>query len=206
MALCVVTGMGDMDDDDYVAVAHDEDDEDDDDDKCRDPPRQGEDSEDGYDGDIHGGNNVHQGNDRKPAAAPPGDCGSDGQEEDQVEAGGDGDRRFLCSICLEVVSDEPVVTRCGHLYCWPCLYTWLEPGIDDDEYHAAFGGGGRDDRDDDDNAIGGGRRGGGGRQGRMAISGSLQQRREPRRRCPVCKAPCTVDSVVPIYVSCRVQS
>lgn len=31
---------------------------------------------------------------------------------------------FDCSICLELVQD-PVVTLCGHLYCWPCIYKWL---------------------------------------------------------------------------------
>lgn len=32
---------------------------------------------------------------------------------------------FDCSICLEPVA-EPVVTLCGHLYCWPCMYRWLK--------------------------------------------------------------------------------
>jgi len=31
---------------------------------------------------------------------------------------------FDCNICLETVQD-PVVTLCGHLFCWPCLYKWL---------------------------------------------------------------------------------
>lgn len=31
---------------------------------------------------------------------------------------------FDCSICLESVRD-PVVTLCGHLFCWPCIYKWL---------------------------------------------------------------------------------
>lgn len=31
---------------------------------------------------------------------------------------------FDCSICLDFAKD-PVVTLCGHLYCWPCLYKWL---------------------------------------------------------------------------------
>ncbi|KAG5191998.1 hypothetical protein JKP88DRAFT_284769 [Tribonema minus] len=34
------------------------------------------------------------------------------------------DSRFECNICLDHVN-EPVVTRCGHLFCWPCLYRWL---------------------------------------------------------------------------------
>ena len=41
------------------------------------------------------------------------------EEEDQ-----DNDSRFDCNICLDVVED-PVVTLCGHLYCWICLYRWL---------------------------------------------------------------------------------
>uniref|UniRef100_A0A7N0T8N5 E3 ubiquitin-protein ligase RMA n=1 Tax=Kalanchoe fedtschenkoi TaxID=63787 RepID=A0A7N0T8N5_KALFE len=31
---------------------------------------------------------------------------------------------FDCNICLEFVQD-PVVTLCGHLYCWPCIYKWI---------------------------------------------------------------------------------
>lgn len=31
---------------------------------------------------------------------------------------------FECNICLEAAK-EPVVTPCGHLFCWPCLYQWL---------------------------------------------------------------------------------
>lgn len=38
----------------------------------------------------------------------------------------DDDAVFLCNVCLEPVKDrDPVVTQCGHLYCWPCLYRWL---------------------------------------------------------------------------------
>jgi len=31
---------------------------------------------------------------------------------------------FECNICLDSAQD-PVVTFCGHLYCWPCMYKWL---------------------------------------------------------------------------------
>mmetsp|Transcript_21825 Transcript_21825/g.40157 ORF Transcript_21825/g.40157 Transcript_21825/m.40157 type:complete len:181 (-) Transcript_21825:50-592(-) len=35
---------------------------------------------------------------------------------------------FECNICLEQAY-EPVVTRCGHLFCWGCLHQWLNaPG------------------------------------------------------------------------------
>ena len=34
------------------------------------------------------------------------------------------DALFICNICLDPVKD-PVVTQCGHLYCWPCLFRWL---------------------------------------------------------------------------------
>jgi E3 ubiquitin-protein ligase RNF5 len=37
----------------------------------------------------------------------------------------DEDSAFICNVCLEVSSRDPVVTQCGHLYCWPCLYRWL---------------------------------------------------------------------------------
>eukprot|EP00755_Sulcionema_specki_P015440 Sspe_Gene.59399::Locus_32620_Transcript_1_1_Confidence_1.000_Length_1509::g.59399::m.59399/K10666/RNF5; E3 ubiquitin-protein ligase RNF5 len=31
---------------------------------------------------------------------------------------------FDCGVCLEKAAD-PVVTLCGHLFCWPCLDEWL---------------------------------------------------------------------------------
>uniref|UniRef100_A0A0E0LRJ5 E3 ubiquitin-protein ligase RMA n=1 Tax=Oryza punctata TaxID=4537 RepID=A0A0E0LRJ5_ORYPU len=31
---------------------------------------------------------------------------------------------FECNICFESAK-EPVVTPCGHLFCWPCIYQWL---------------------------------------------------------------------------------
>jgi RING-type zinc-finger len=81
------------------------------------------------------------------------------------------DARFSCNICLDAVT-EPVVTRCGHLYCWPCLYRWLVPGMNPQERSSL---------------------------GLRPPSGPLDTN---RRACPVCKAPCSVPTVVPIYVRC----
>ncbi|XP_073145442.1 E3 ubiquitin-protein ligase RMA1H1-like [Henckelia pumila] len=42
---------------------------------------------------------------------------------------------FDCNICFDS-SREPVVTLCGHLYCWPCIYKWLQvqsPSAEADE-------------------------------------------------------------------------
>lgn len=44
-------------------------------------------------------------------------CGLD--EEDLS----DDSSAFECNICLELAK-APVVTLCGHLYCWSCLYRW----------------------------------------------------------------------------------
>mmetsp|Transcript_36730 Transcript_36730/g.90686 ORF Transcript_36730/g.90686 Transcript_36730/m.90686 type:complete len:248 (+) Transcript_36730:302-1045(+) len=32
---------------------------------------------------------------------------------------------FECNICLELAQD-PIVTQCGHLFCWPCIYKWMQ--------------------------------------------------------------------------------
>ncbi|KAI4316780.1 hypothetical protein L6164_024725 [Bauhinia variegata] len=31
---------------------------------------------------------------------------------------------FECNICFDLAHD-PIITLCGHLFCWPCLYKWL---------------------------------------------------------------------------------
>ncbi|XP_027350533.1 uncharacterized protein LOC113861732 [Abrus precatorius] len=47
------------------------------------------------------------------------------QKKDDVEKGSGNDGDFFdCNICLDLAMD-PVVTCCGHLFCWPCLYRWL---------------------------------------------------------------------------------
>mmetsp|Transcript_23441 Transcript_23441/g.37662 ORF Transcript_23441/g.37662 Transcript_23441/m.37662 type:complete len:233 (-) Transcript_23441:292-990(-) len=62
---------------------------------------------------------------------------------------------FECNICLSG-AQRPVVTICGHLYCWPCLYKWLE--------HSS------------------------------------------KKECPVCKAPVSAKTVIPIYGRGRPQT
>ncbi|XP_071730143.1 E3 ubiquitin-protein ligase RMA1H1-like [Rutidosis leptorrhynchoides] len=38
-----------------------------------------------------------------------------------------------CNICLDSARD-PMVTLCGHLYCWPCIYKWLHVQTSSLEY------------------------------------------------------------------------
>lgn len=47
------------------------------------------------------------------------------ENKDEIEKGSGGDGSFFdCNICLDLARD-PVVTCCGHLFCWPCIYRWL---------------------------------------------------------------------------------
>ena len=32
---------------------------------------------------------------------------------------------FECGVCMDTASD-PVITFCGHLYCWSCIYRWMK--------------------------------------------------------------------------------
>ncbi|CAA2979645.1 E3 ubiquitin-protein ligase RMA1H1-like [Olea europaea var. sylvestris] len=41
---------------------------------------------------------------------------------------------FDCSICLDFARD-PVVTLCGHLYCWPCIYKWFQSASLESDQH-----------------------------------------------------------------------
>jgi len=54
-----------------------------------------------------------------PAAAAD-ELPAEGHNADAQGVGG----LFDCNICLDTAS-EPVITRCGHLYCWPCMYQWI---------------------------------------------------------------------------------
>jgi hypothetical protein len=98
----------------------------------------------------------------------------DERRESSMNGGCDRDSRFSCNICLESVSNEPVLTLCGHVYCWHCLYMWLKPGLTAAE-QAELGIPPRT-------------------MGAPTISDAS------RRVCPTCKAPCSVQRVVPIFV------
>ena len=37
----------------------------------------------------------------------------------------DNTNNFECTICLDTAK-EPVLTKCGHMFCWPCIYNWLD--------------------------------------------------------------------------------
>lgn len=53
-------------------------------------------------------------------------CGTDDGPCVGSGAAGDGpESAFECNICLDLAK-EPVVTLCGHLFCWPCLYRWMQ--------------------------------------------------------------------------------
>jgi len=91
------------------------------------------------------------------------------------------DSRFNCNICLDPVS-EPVVTQCGHLYCWPCLYRWLEPGITNEEHSNLMERHGSPPND--------------------TIFPRFRNApvNRSRRVCPVCKSNCIASTIIPIYV------
>ncbi|XP_057855446.1 uncharacterized protein LOC131065064 [Cryptomeria japonica] len=54
----------------------------------------------------------------KPSSPPVGEVAKQADEIDNSAS------NFECNICLDI-SRDPVVTTCGHLFCWPCLYQWL---------------------------------------------------------------------------------
>ncbi|KAI0509960.1 hypothetical protein KFK09_010560 [Dendrobium nobile] len=52
--------------------------------------------------------------------------------EDDTELKNKSVANFECNICFDMAK-EPVVTSCGHLFCWSCLYQWLHVHSDNKE-------------------------------------------------------------------------
>lgn len=91
-----------------------------------------------------------------PSEAPP------NQDNPKVEAkgkeSGAAANTFECNVCFDIPRD-PVVTPCGHLYCWSCLYRWMrqrqespqcpvcKAGVDQKSVIPIYGRG-RTDKDD----------------------------------------------------------
>lgn len=61
-------------------------------------------------------------------APPPKPTSKDSDGGDDASS----DTTFECNVCFDVPRD-PVVTPCGHLYCWPCLYRWMGVHADSPE-------------------------------------------------------------------------
>ncbi|KAJ2804060.1 hypothetical protein H4R20_002653 [Coemansia guatemalensis] len=57
---------------------------------------------------------------REEKGKEPAETGADGKER-AAEVSGE----FSCNICFDTAT-EPVLTICGHLFCWSCLVQWLE--------------------------------------------------------------------------------
>ncbi|KAH7277410.1 hypothetical protein KP509_39G049500 [Ceratopteris richardii] len=62
-------------------------------------------------------------NERNASSSVDSDLGNTTWDSGKQNAGSSSSG-FDCNICLELAQD-PVVTLCGHLFCWPCLYRWL---------------------------------------------------------------------------------
>jgi len=82
------------------------------------------------------------------------------------------DTRFSCSICLDPVNNSPVLTLCGHLFCWDCIFQWLQDGMLEADYDYLS---------------------------LPPPSNTAGRINMARRICPVCKADCNVQCIIPIY-------
>lgn len=60
----------------------------------------------------------------EPPQPPSYTSNQNSSNTEAVAGAGGAESAFLCSICLDPVKN-PVITQCGHLYCWSCLYRWM---------------------------------------------------------------------------------
>ncbi|KAI8807068.1 hypothetical protein BJ742DRAFT_773564 [Cladochytrium replicatum] len=61
-------------------------------------------------------------------ASPPSEYTMQDKEDMKEATGGSGNEpeaEFECNICLQTASN-PVITMCGHLFCWQCLFRWMQ--------------------------------------------------------------------------------
>ncbi|KAK0417669.1 hypothetical protein QR680_013140 [Steinernema hermaphroditum] len=63
--------------------------------------------------------------DAETTEAPAGSSSNEQQPPPSKPADEQENSRFECNICLDVAKDA-VVSMCGHLFCWPCLFQWLD--------------------------------------------------------------------------------
>lgn len=63
--------------------------------------------------------------DRVPLAAPARRFEHDDRASGTCSPSEHAARVFACNVCFGDAV-EPVVTQCGHLYCWKCLYRWAQ--------------------------------------------------------------------------------
>ncbi|XP_055343566.1 E3 ubiquitin-protein ligase RNF185-like [Paramacrobiotus metropolitanus] len=69
--------------------------------------------------------------DVRDTEAAPSPASSSSQSSSRPQASGSGsaapekENMFECNICFDSPTD-PVVSLCGHLFCWACLHGWLE--------------------------------------------------------------------------------
>ncbi|CAE7450954.1 RNF5 [Symbiodinium sp. CCMP2592] len=75
---------------------------------------------------------------------------------------------FECNICLEQAV-EPVVTRCGHLFCWGCLHQWLNSTAAAQASRAGH------------------------------LNPGMSGMQTVGSACPICKASVTIQNVIPVY-------
>eukprot|EP00871_Galdieria_phlegrea_P001621 jgi/Galph1/245/GphlegSOOS_G4903.1 len=80
------------------------------------------------------------------------------KDSSQEETSKSGASVFDCHICFDTPTD-PVVTPCGHLYCWSCIYRWMKAhpegagcpvcksSIDKSKIIPIYGRGGNDQED-----------------------------------------------------------
>jgi hypothetical protein len=45
------------------------------------------------------------------------------KEKEKEKKSKNPENMWMCRICFDDL-EEPVVTLCGHIYCWTCIYTW----------------------------------------------------------------------------------